>query len=74
MEGSRSRRVEKRVYEESLEDQDGGKPNLKKPKVPGLARSFLQIIIYKLLLRIFLFLLEGVLRMLDFLFCWNSWC
>lgn len=43
MEGSRGRRVEKRVYEESLEDQDGGKPNLKKPKVPGLARSFLQI-------------------------------
>ncbi|XP_058214500.1 calmodulin-binding protein 60 E [Rhododendron vialii] len=37
MEGSKGRRVEKRVYEESLEDQDGGKPNLKKPKVPGLA-------------------------------------
>ncbi|KAH7860294.1 hypothetical protein Vadar_011740 [Vaccinium darrowii] len=37
MEGSRGRRVEKRVYEESLEDQDGGMPNLKKPKVPGLA-------------------------------------
>lgn len=35
--------MEKRVYEESLEDQDGGKPNLKKPKVPGLARSSLQI-------------------------------
>lgn len=66
--------MEKRVYEESLEDQDGGKPNLKKPKVPGLARSFCKLLIYKLLLHIFLFLLVGVLRMFDFRFCWNLWC
>ncbi|KAI8017633.1 Calmodulin-binding protein 60 E [Camellia lanceoleosa] len=37
MESSRGRRVEKRVYEESLEDQDDGMPHLKKPKLPGLA-------------------------------------
>lgn len=29
--------MEKRVYEESLEDQDDGMPHLKKPKLPGLA-------------------------------------
>ncbi|PSS13928.1 Calmodulin-binding protein 60 E like [Actinidia chinensis var. chinensis] len=38
MESSRGRRVEKRVYEESLEDEDGGSlTHLKKPRLPGLA-------------------------------------
>jgi hypothetical protein len=39
MESSRSRRVEKRSYQESEEegDQDDGAPQIKKPKVPGLA-------------------------------------
>ncbi|GFS41618.1 calmodulin-binding protein [Actinidia rufa] len=37
MESSRGRRVEKRVYEESLEDEDGGLTHLKKPRLPGLA-------------------------------------
>lgn len=38
MESSRGgRRVEKRGYEESEEDQDDGMPQLKKPKMPGLA-------------------------------------
>ncbi|RVW43736.1 hypothetical protein CK203_115568 [Vitis vinifera] len=37
MEGSRSRRVEKRGYEQSVEDQDD-LPGSKKPKLPALAR------------------------------------
>ncbi|XP_057459367.1 LOW QUALITY PROTEIN: calmodulin-binding protein 60 E-like [Actinidia eriantha] len=37
MESSRGRRVEKRAYEESLEDEDGGLTHLKKPRLPGLA-------------------------------------
>lgn len=42
MESSRSRRVEKRGYQESEEeDQDGGVPQVKKPKLPGLARLVL---------------------------------
>ncbi|CAL5424627.1 unnamed protein product [Camellia sinensis] len=41
MESSRGRRVEKRVYEESLEDQDDRMLHLKKPKLLGLARDFI---------------------------------
>uniref|UniRef100_A0A5B6ZKE3 Calmodulin-binding protein 60 E n=1 Tax=Davidia involucrata TaxID=16924 RepID=A0A5B6ZKE3_DAVIN len=37
MESSRSRRVEKRGYEDTVEDQDGGMLPSKKPKLPGLA-------------------------------------
>uniref|UniRef100_F6GZ34 Uncharacterized protein n=1 Tax=Vitis vinifera TaxID=29760 RepID=F6GZ34_VITVI len=36
MEGSRSRRVDKRGYEQSVEDQDD-LPGSKKPKLPALA-------------------------------------
>ncbi|GMP35637.1 hypothetical protein CsSME_00008004 [Camellia sinensis var. sinensis] len=42
MESSRGRRVEKRVYEESLEDQDDGMPHLKKQMLPGLASVILE--------------------------------
>ncbi|XP_052198574.1 calmodulin-binding protein 60 E-like [Diospyros lotus] len=36
MESSRGMRVEKRVFEESVEDQDGGMPQLKRPRLPSL--------------------------------------
>ena len=44
MESSRGRRVEKRVYEESLEDEDAGLTHLKKPRLPGLARFVVQFL------------------------------
>lgn len=54
--------MEKRVYEESLEDQDGGMPNLKKPKVPGLARFVeVQILCIQVFSRLnFLFPFMGI--------------
>ena len=45
MEGSRSRRVEKRGYEQSVEDQDD-LPGSKKPKLPALARFYFIIFAY----------------------------
>ena len=36
--------MEKRVYEESLEDEDGGLTLLKRPRRPGLARFVLQFL------------------------------